>query len=293
MPNRNGFIHLFFTANQVIRDLGQLLRASAKSRASLAAENLFLRKQLALFQERQIRPYRAKDSARWTLAFLSRFFDWRHALVVVKPDTLIRWHRKGFRLLWKWKSKPVGRPKLPKDLQTPIRRMAADNPIWGEERIANELLLKLGIQVSPRTVQKYLCAGGGPRRSPDSGQRWLTFIRNHAQAIVACDFFVVITAHFRILYVFVLMELKTRRIIHCNVTAHPTAEWTLQQFREAIPSDHPFRFLIHDRDGIYSKGLDDAVKQMRLHILKTPVRSPQAKAYASYCTSCEPQMTFC
>src|SRR5215831_2047303 len=111
--------------------------------------------------------------------------------------------------------------------------MGAQNLTWGEERIANELKLKLGIRVSPRTVEKYLRTGG-PRRTPDPKQRWLTFVRNHAKLIMACDFFVVITANFRILYIFVVLELGTRRILHHNVTAHPTAEWTLQQFRETL-----------------------------------------------------------
>jgi putative transposase len=146
------------------------------------------------------------------MSFVSWWFEWRNALVVVKPETLIRWHRKGFRLFWRWKSGPVGRPRLPNDIQALIRQIARENPTWGEEHIANELKLKLGIRVSPRTVGKYLVQG--PRRKPDPSQRWLTFVRNHAQAIVACDFFVVVTARFRILYVFVLMELGRRKILH-------------------------------------------------------------------------------
>ena len=137
--------------------------------------------------------------------------------------------------------------------------------------------MKLGIRVSPRTVRKYL-SSGGPRREPNPKQRWLTFVRNHAKAIVACDFFVVVTASFRILYVFVIMELGTRRILHHNVTAHPTAEWTLQQFREALPGDHPYRFLIHDRDSIFSKDLDKQVVAMGVRVLRTPVRAPQANS---------------
>jgi hypothetical protein len=124
---------------------------------------------------------------------VSRLFDWRMSLVVVKPDTFIRWHRKGFRLFWRWKSKPAGRPRLPKDIRELIRRMAAQNSSWGQERIANELKLKLGIRVSPRTVASYLRAA--PGRKPDPKQRWMTFVRNHGQAIVACDFFVVVTAN--------------------------------------------------------------------------------------------------
>jgi hypothetical protein len=174
---------------------------------------------------------------------------WRDALLSVKPDTLFRWQRKGFRLFWRWKSKPRGRPRLANDLRQLICEMAAENSTWGEERIANELKLKLGIRVSPRTVQKYL--RDGPVRTPDPKQRWLTFFHNHAKVIVACDFFVVVTATFRTLYVFVIMELGTRRVLHQNVTA----EWTLQQFREALPGDHPYRFVIHDRDSIFFKAV--------------------------------------
>ena len=146
-----------------------------------------------------------------------------------------------------------------------------------EERLANELRLKLGIRVSPRTVQKYLTAGG-PGRKPDPQQRWRTFIPNHAKAIVACDFFLVVTASFRVLHVFVIMELGTRRILHHHITAHPTAEWTLQQFREALPGDHPYRFVIHDRDGIFSRELDKAVTDRGVRVLPTPVRGPMANS---------------
>ena len=269
------FRHCAGTIYRVLFDLVELLRLAAKSRSALVAENLFLRKQLAMFQERNARPHYAQDSARWLIARLSRLFDWRDALVVVKPDTLIRWHRKGFRLFWRWKSKSVGRPAVPKNLQELIRKLAAENPSWGEEHIANELRLKLGIRVSPRTVHKYLVNF----RTPDPSQRWLTFVHNHAHAIVACDFFVVFTARFRILYVLVIMELGRRQILHHNVTAHPSAEWTLQQFREALTEEHPYRFLIHDRDSIFSKNFDKAVTAMGVRILKTPVRAPKANAF--------------
>jgi putative transposase len=146
--------HCVRTVSLVVFDLVRLAVLAAHSRRSLAAENLFLRKQLALVQERKVKPRRADDSTRWMMATLSRMFPWRDALVHVKPDTLIGWHRKGFRLFWRWKSKPSGRPRLPRDLRQLIRQMAVANPIWGEERIANELKLKLGIRVSPRTCGK-------------------------------------------------------------------------------------------------------------------------------------------
>src|SRR5712691_3874812 len=183
-------------------DAAHFLWLCLHSPTALAAENLFLRKQLALYQERQIKPRRATDAARLTLVCLGRWFDWRQVLAVVQPATFIR-----------WKSGP-GRPPIPADLQALIRRMARENPSWGEERIANELLLKLGLRVSPRTIRKYLPKrlnpGRGKRATP---QRWRTFVRNHAQAIVACDFCVVVTATFRLLSVFVLMEHATRRIL--------------------------------------------------------------------------------
>ncbi len=207
---------------------------------------------------------------------LARFFDWRDALVIVKPETFLRWHRTAFKTFWRWRSRKLGRPALPKNIRELVRQMARENPTWGEQRIADELSLKLGIRVSPRTVGKYL-ERGQPRGS--SGQRWSTFVRNHAKAIVACDFFVSVTASFRIFYVFVAMEVGSRRILHFNVTQHPTAEWTTQQFREFLAFDHPYRFLIHDRDPIFSSAVDEALGGFDLRVLKTPVRAPKANAY--------------
>jgi transposase InsO family protein len=242
----------------------------------LAAENLFLRKQLALFQEREIKPRRADDATRAAMVWLSRAFSWREALVVVKPATLIRWHREGFRLYWKLKSRP-GRPAVPREIRALIRRMASENPTWGEERIAHELLLKLGLKVSPRTVRKYMPehSGGGPDGRA-SDQRWKTFVRSHAEAIVACDFFTVVTATFRVLYVFIVVEHATRRILHFSVTEHPTADWTRQQLREAIPGDHTYQFLVRDRDAKFSRRLDESIRRLGLEILRTPIRVPQA-----------------
>jgi hypothetical protein len=200
-------------------------------RKSLQAEVLFLRRQLALYVERGVKPRRIDAATRVSLALLSRLFEWRSALVVVRPGTVVRWHRAGFRLFWRWRSRP-GRPPIPLELRRLIRRMAKANPLWGQERIANELWLKLGLQVSPRTVGKYFPKR--PTGRPRGDQAWSTFLKNHAQAIVACDFFVAVTSTFRLLYVFVVMEHGSRRLIHCNVTAHPTALWTRQQLREAL-----------------------------------------------------------
>jgi putative transposase len=207
---------------------------------------------------------------------LGRFFDWREALTVVKPETFLKWHRTAFRLLWRWKSRNPGRPALPKSLRELVQRMARENPTWGEERIADELALKLGIRVAPRTIGKYLDFFR-PRGS--ASLRWSTFVRNHAKGLVACDFFISVTATFRILYVFVAMEIESRRILHTNVTAHPTADWTIQQFREFLAFDHPYRFLIHDRDGIFSPRLDAELSGFGVHVVKTPARTPTANAF--------------
>src|SRR5262245_45048576 len=173
------------TVLKVLADLGRFLCLALQSRAHLADENLFLRRQLTLYLERQVKPRRADDATRITLVALSRLLDWRQLLVVVKPQTLIRWHRKGFRLFWRWKSKPPGRPKIPADLRQLIAQMATANVTWGEERIAAELLVKLGVRLSPRTVRRYMPPRATPR-TPRGSQAWSTFVRNHARAVLAC-----------------------------------------------------------------------------------------------------------
>jgi transposase InsO family protein len=247
--------------------------------SALVAENLFLRKQLAFYQEHQVRPRRLTDAARISLVFWSKLCDWRSALVIVKPETLVGWNRRGFQLFWKLKSR-AGRPRLPKNIRQLIARMVEENPTWGQARVADELALKLGILVSPRTVRAYWPKQPDRRDPrPTSSQHWMTFVRNHAQSLLACDFLVVVTAGFHPLYVFVLMEIDTRKILHCSVTAHPTAAWTLQQFREALPTDHRHKFLIHDRDSIFSAEMDEQLRWFGLRVVKTPVRAPQANAY--------------
>ena len=173
---------------------------------------------------------------------------------------------------------PPGPPSIPADLQRLIVTMARAHPTWGEERIADELLLKLGLTVSPRTVGRYL-RRLRPSRGGRPAQRWATFVRNHAHAVLACDFCIAVTARFGVLYVFVVLDVGTRRIVHWNVTAHPTADWAIQQCRTAITGETMHCFLIHDRDAIYAPAVDRAIRWMGLRVLKTPVRTPQANAF--------------
>ena len=220
------------------------------------AENLFLRRQLGLYQERKASRRRPCPATKLALVILSRFFDWSDALAIVKPNTFTRWHRIGFRLFWRWQSRKSGRPQLPRDVRVLIVQMAKENPTWGEERIRDELSLKLGLHIDSRTIRKYL-KQGRPRKPSD--QRRATLIRNHAKAIVACDFFVSVTATFKIVYVFVAMEVGSRRILHLNTTEHPTAEWTIQQFREIFDEGCHWRFVIHDRHSTFSTEVDAAL----------------------------------
>jgi putative transposase len=227
------FIVIFLT---LVTDVIRYLWFSFRSPSVLAAEKLFLRKQLAMYQERHVKPKCITNTDRSVLVWLGRWLDWRQALIVVQPETFIRWHRQGFRLFWRWKSQP-GRPPISPELQGLIHQMTRENPTWGQERIANELLLKLGLRVSPRTVRKYmpkrLTPGPGTRVS---SQPWSAFVRNHAQAIVACDFCVAMTVTFRRLYVFVVIEHASRRLLHIHATAHPTAAHEAMNAAFALPS---------------------------------------------------------
>jgi putative transposase len=226
------------------------LRASARSRIALQLEILALRHQLQVLQRTRPRRLRLTKMDRWLWVVLSRVLaEWRTALVIVKRETVIASHRRGFRLWWTWKSRRrLGRPTVPTDVRSLIRTMAQANPRRGAPRIHGELL-KLGIDVSQASVAKYM---GGRRQPP--WQTWRTFLRNHVSQIVAADFFVVPTATCRLLFVLVLLAHDRRRIRHLAVTAHPTAAWTAQQLREAFPWEQAPGYLIHDRDHACSMG---------------------------------------
>src|SRR6516225_10623517 len=275
MRTAHSLLRLVSILLDLAHDALQFLLLGTRSSAALKAENIFLRKQLALYLERQAKPRRATGATRLCMVLLSRLFAWQNALINVKP----RHSSAGIGRVFSCSGDRNRGLAAGHDCAKRFRnRMARENPTWGEERIAAELLLKLNIRFSPRTVRRYMPLDTGPRKRVPS-QRWMTFVRNHAQAIVACDFFIVVTASFRVLYVFVLLEVGTRRIAHFNVTANPTATWTLQQFREVMMDAQSCRFVLHDRDRIYSSELDSALKAMDLKVLKTPFQAPQANAF--------------
>ena len=251
------------------------LRGMARSRAALHLEVLALRHQLEVLQRSQPRRLRLVQADRWLWTWLSRVWTaWRTALVIVKPETVMAWHRRGFRFVWTWKSRRrTGRPTAPADLRALIRTMSQTNPFWGAPRIHGELL-KLGMDVSQATVAKYMVR----RRQPPS-QTWRTFLGNHIGQVMAADFFVVPTATCRLLFVLVILAHERRRVVHVAVTDHPTAAWTAQQLREAFPWDRAPRYLIRDRDHAFD-GWTETAKTMGIDELLTAPRSPWQNAYA-------------
>ena len=228
----------------VLISLVLALRGCVRSRAALQCEVLALRHQLQVLERSRPPRLRLTRADRLLWVWFSRAWtEWRAALVIVKPDTVIAWHRQGLRLFWTWKSRRrVGRPTVPLAVRTLIRTMSEANPRWGAPRIHGELL-KLGVDIGQASVGKYMVR----HRRPPS-QSWRTFLANHMGQLMAADFFVVPTATCRLLFVLIILAHDRRRVVHVAVTAHPTATWTAQQLREAFPWDTAPRFLLHDRD---------------------------------------------
>ncbi len=248
--------------------------ALLRSRRQLALENAALRHQLEVLQRNAKRPrLRPTDRAFWVV--LTRIFpDWQRHLTIVKPDTVIRWHRAGWRLYWRWRSKPgPGRPKVSAEVRALIRRMSLENRLWGAPRIHGELL-KLGYDVCETTIAKYMVQQLGP-----PSQTWRTFIQNHMAEMVAIDFFTVHTATFRTLYVFLILSLDRRRIIHFNVTTNPSSDWTSLQLIQAFPFDSAPRYLIRDRDSIYGQQVSNTLKMLGTKQVVISRRSPWQNGY--------------
>ena len=241
-----------------------------RSHSEQVIVELALRQQLATYAQKKTHPKLTPvDRAFWVALF--RFWPrWRDALVMVQPDTVVRWHRKGFRRYWRWISKRgPGRPCITKEVRELIRRFALENS-WGARKIHAELG-KLGFTVSLATVSRYI-----PEMPRDRGkqQRWMTFLRNHKDGIVAMDFFVVPTVGFRLLYVWFVIDHGRRRILHFNVTTNPTAQWVIQQLREAFPDDSTARYLIYDNDCIFSHEVSTSIISIGITPKQTAYRNP-------------------
>ena len=259
-----------------IRLIFSLVVDLVRSRAALQAEIIVLRQQIIVF--RRIKPIRPPFIAvdRLVLAWTCRLFpNARNALVVVRPDTVVRWHRAGFRCFWRWKSRRwLGRPAVIAEIRRLIREMSIANPLWGAPRIHGEPL-KLGIDVGQTSVAKYMAR----RRGPPS-QGWRTFLRNHADGIAAMDLFVVPTISFRLLYGLLIMWHGRRQMLWLGVTAHPTAEWIANQLTQAIGWEKPPRYLLRDRDAVYGEVFARRVRSLGIRDRPTSPRSPWQNGHA-------------
>src|ERR1700736_2732854 len=253
-----------------------VLASPFKSKLRLEAENAVLRHQLMVLTRRLHGRVRLTNNDRW---FFIQLYRWvpsiLQVLTIIRPETLVRWHRAGFRCYWRWKSRPRGgRPQIDTELRVLIRRMSVENPLWGAPRIHGELL-KLGFEVAQSSVAKYMVK----RRGPPS-QGWRTFLRNHAPDVAAMDLFVVPTIGFDLLYTLIIMRLDRRDLVWINVTAHPTAEWVARQITEAFPWDGAPRYMIRDRDRIYGTVVTRRLRTMGIRAKPTAPASPWQNGFA-------------
>jgi transposase InsO family protein len=247
----------------------------ARSKPQLVAENMLLRQQLVVLQRRVKRPRLTPIDRGLLVLLASHVHAWKDALLIVKPETILRWHRQGFRLFWQRKSRGTARqPQLPRETIVLIKGMAANNQLWGAERIRGELL-KLGIKVAKRTIQRYIRQA---RPLRPRGQTWATFLRNHGKDTWACDFLHVTDIFFRPLFAFFITELGARRIIHAGVTRSPTDAWVAQQLREATPFAVAPTYLMRDNDAKYGPHFDAVASGTGIEVLRTPVKAPRANA---------------
>jgi putative transposase len=267
---------LLWSAWRTLSTVLDALASMVKTSAQLRLENLALRQQLAVL--RRSAPKRLKlipaDRLFWVW-LRCVWTDWKSALIIVKAETVVAWHRQGFRLFWTWRIRrgQPGRPRVPQEVRDLIRMMSRNNLRWGAPRIHGELL-KLGIEITEPTVAQYMVR----HRKPPS-QTWRTFLQSHVHSLVSIDFFTVPTIRFQILYVFLVLAHDRRRMVHFGVTAHPTAEWTAHQLREAFPWDSAPRYLLRDRDRIFGQEFVEQVKSMGIKQVLSAPRSPWQRAY--------------
>src|SRR5215813_6014828 len=241
----------------------------------VALENAALRHQLAVLTREAKRP-RLRDRDRLFWIALKRIWkDWRSALVIVQPETVISWQRKRFKRYWWRLSRPKGpgRPRIHLEIRKLVRSMASVNPLWGAPRVHGELL-KLGFEISERTVSRLM-----PKKDRKLTQTWMTFLRNHVGQVVSIDFFTVATIQLRVLYVFIVLAHDRRRVLHFNITEHPIAVWAAQQMIEAFPEDSAPRYMLRDRDGIYGEAFRTRVEGMSIKEIRIAPRSPWQNCY--------------
>jgi len=244
-----------------------------RTHRSLLLENLALRQQLVVLKRRHPRPRLATfDKFFWVLV-QGFWSDWKQALIIVNPETVVRWHRSGFALYWRALSRArrvFGRKRISKEIRDLIFRMVAENPTWGAPRIHGELLM-LGFEVSERTNSRWMRR---VPRDPEPAKRWMAFLRNHREAIAARDFFTVPTVTFNLLYCFFILNHDRRQILHFNVTRHPTSRWIVQQLREAFPYETAPKYLIFDRDAKYGLEVPLAARSMNIACIRPSFQSP-------------------
>ena len=252
------------------------LTSPFKSKIRLEAENAVLRHQLIVLRRKMCGRVQLATGDRWFFVQLFRWFpSILKVLTIIRPETLVRWHRAGFRRYWRWKSRSLGgRPQIETELRALIRRMGIENPLWGAPRIHGELL-KLGFEVAQSSVAKYMVK----RRRPPS-QEWRTFLSNHAPDIAAMDLFVVPTIGFDLLYAFIIVRLHRRDLVWINVTANPTAEWIARQITEAFPWNEAPRYIIRDRDRIYGAVVSRRLRAMGIRDKPTAPASPWQNGFA-------------
>jgi putative transposase len=276
----------------VIDTIRAILAAFAvffRSRLDISLEVLALRQQVAVLKRKHRRPVLNRLDRLFWIMLRNVWPRWSDALAIVKPATVITWHRAGFRLYWRWRSRRrIGRPRINQEIRILIRKMRVENPGWGAPKIHGELL-KLGFNVSERTVARYL-----RRLRPRSGkrdQRWKAFLANHREVIVAFDFFTVPTVTFNLLYCLVVIEHSRRKVLHCNVTAHPTSEWVVQQLRETFPEADPYRYIIFDHDSKFNVDVIQLLTATGLQPKRTSIQAPWQNGIAErWIGSCRREM---
>ena len=258
--------------------VGGMAADLAKSNGQLIMENALLRQQVIVLKRQVARPHLTAKDRSLLVVLASRVKDWKSAVLMVKPETVLRWHREAFKLFWRRKSKGKARkPRISEETITLIKQMAVDNRRWGAKRIRGELL-KLGIRVNKGTVRRYMWQAGRWLPPRYDGQTWATFLANHASEIWACDFVQTYDLFFRTIFLFFIVEHGSRRVVHAGVTRHPTDEWVAQQVRNATPFGEGPRFLICDNDDKFGPRFEQAVNGAGIDLIHTPPYAPKANA---------------